>query len=296
MHFQEKIFVSSSCLKPKLSISEIVDLYLKNKINKIELGSSHKYEENIISKLKKKKKENPFECTIHAYFPPLEDSFFFVNLASNKPKIALRSKNFVKKMIDYSAELDAKMCSFHSGFRWDPVDSLKYNGQEIYDYDKSYQIFLQNIKEICIYAEKKNVPLAFEPNVVSANSLINGKNLLLMMCEHDEIRKLYKDLEDTGIRNLQLLLDVGHLKVTANNLNYSFDDFIKEFKKYIGEIHIHDNDGLMDTHDQITQNSKIGKVLESLKNEKDMIFTLEAGKLSIDEIKEQKELLRIILY
>lgn len=290
------INVSTSCYYKSESVLYVLEKYISDNIYNIELGSSHQFEPRIEKSIKRI--NDNYECnwTVHAYFPPLKDSFF-VNIASQKKIILSKSIRFIKNMINFSKSINAKVCSFHSGFRWDPINSLKYTNQEIYSYSESYYTFLESLTEICQHAEEKNINIALEPNVVSKKNLINGTNKLLLMCKPTELSNLFDDLKEKGFTNLNLLLDLGHLKVTANTLNFSFSEFINDFSSKVIQLHIHDNNGNFDQHKQLTSDSKL--IIDSIRkiqkvNNNTLINTLESTHLNMDDIKNQIMFLKSI--
>lgn len=288
------IFVSTSCFFERKSVIHILKEYSRQGIRNIELGASHQYEEGIMEFLEDyKKKYNP-EFTLHGYFPP-EKKSLIVNLASQNSEITQRSIAKIKKMIDIAKQLDAKLCSFHAGFLVDPEQLGKpLDKSKRFDYEKGYKTFLSSAKEICRYASLKGVKIAFEPNVVSSYNVVEGKNEPLLMCRIDEIKRLYRDLEMSGMKNLWLLLDIGHLKVTSNNLKFSALEFIKTFKNKVKEIHIHENGGFIDEHKPLAKDSWALKMLEQYKFKK-AIVTLEADNLNLSTIQTQLGLLNKVL-
>lgn len=288
------IFISTSCFFEKKSVVHVLKEYARQGIRNIELGASHQYEEGVMEFLKEYKKKYNAEFTIHGYFPP-EKKPLIVNLASQNPEIINKSIAKIKKMIDIAKQLDAKLCSFHAGFLVDPEQLGKpLDNNKRFDYEKSYETFLLSATEICKYASIKNVKIAFEPNVVSSYNVVDGKNELLLMCRIDEIKRFYRDLEMSGIKNLGLLLDLGHLKVTANNLKFSALEFIKTFKNNVLEIHIHENKGRIDEHRPLKKGSWALKMLNRY-SFNDVIITLEVDNLNLGRIQAQSKLLSKIL-
>lgn len=284
------IFVSTSCFFEKKSVIHILKEYAKQGIRNIELGASHNYEKGIMEFLKEYKKKYNAEFTIHGYFPP-EKKSLIVNLASQNSEIVKRSIAKIKKMIDIAKQLDVKLCSFHAGFLVDPEQLGKpLDKSKRFDYEKGYATFLYSANEICRYASLKGVKIAFEPNVVSSYNVVDGKNEPLLMCRIDEIKIFYRDLEMSGIKNLGLLLDLGHLKVTANNLKFNALEFIETFKNNVLEIHIHENEGLLDEHKPLKEDSWALKVVNQ-NAFKNLIITLEVDNLSLSGIQAQSELL-----
>jgi sugar phosphate isomerase/epimerase len=113
--------------------------------------------------------------------------------------------------------------------------------------------------KITDYAEKKDIKVAIENNVLSKYNLVNGRNKLLLMCEAWEFEKL---LQEINSDNLGVLLDLGHLKVTANLLKFNANNFIENLKNKIFLVHIHENDGELDEHKCIKKGDWSLKVVQ----------------------------------
>jgi len=284
------IFISTSCFHEKKSVIKILKEYSKQGIKNIELGASHEYEENIMEFLKEYKKKHDAEFTIHAYFPP-EKNPFIINLASQKPDAVGKSISKIKKMIDTAKELDAKLCGFHAGFLVESEELGKpLDKSNRFEYEKGYKTFLESAKEICQYAKSKGVKIAFEPNVVSSYNVVGDKNELALMCKTGEIKRFYRDLEALGINNLGLLLDLGHLKVTANNLKFDAEEFVGAFRSKVAEIHIHENEGKIDEHKPLKKDSWGLRIINKY-GFKNVLITLEVNNLNLDGIESQSKLL-----
>ena len=279
-------FITTSLFVDKKSIKHVLEQYATIGIKDIELGAAHHYEEGIIEFVKKYKKKHHARFTIHGYFPP--DKYnLIINLASQNPDILKRSIAKVKEMIDTAKEIGAELCTFHAGMRVDPVHTGKPLERDIiYDYEDSYATFFESLLEICPYAEEQGVKIGMEPNELSEHNLVNDRNELLLMCELDEIKRLFEDLETKGIANLGILLDLGHLKVTANNLKFDKEEFIQLVKDRVVEVHIHDNNGIIDEHKMLKQGCWPLKILDR-KLFKDPIITLESGPLDLKDIQAQ---------
>ncbi len=82
-----------------------------------------------------------------------------------------------------------------------------------------------------------------------------GENLF-MMTTHNEYLELTKKID------FNLLLDVAHLKVSANSLRLDFDNEFTSMIKQSDYIHISDNDGLHDLNNTLEKNSCLAKALE----------------------------------
>jgi sugar phosphate isomerase/epimerase len=283
------IFVSTSCLRGNKNIKDALEELAKEKILGIELGATHVYEKGIIEFLKDFKKKYNTEFLVHAFFPP-EKNPFIVNLASQDPKILQKSVKHAKKAINTTKKINAKVYSFHAGFRVDP-DELgePFNKKNIGDYEDCYATFVKSVEKICKYAKQKNVKIALENHQLSKRNLVNGKNEFLLLCELHEVQRFYKDLDETEINNLGFLLDLGHLNVTSNSLKFDRDEFVEWIKSRVFEVHIHENNGIEDQHLSLKKNSWFMKTTS--KFFRNSTITLEARNLYIKDIKEQIRLL-----
>jgi sugar phosphate isomerase/epimerase len=215
-------------------------MYTQLGIKNVELGVCLDY--NIdVNKLMKK---YTFKYIVHQLFPPPKKSFV-LNLASENKKILNRSLEQIKRSIDFCAKYDIPLLSFHSGFRSDPDGNFKFNFNKILDYEASFNIFKNSLKSIIDYATVKNIKIAIENNVLSEYNLVKGKNKLLLMCELWEYEKLFEHINSN---NFGLVVDLGHLKVTANLLRFDASTFIRHLRKKIFAVHIHENNGRLDEH------------------------------------------------
>lgn len=279
------IYISTSCLGFGKKVSDVLKVFQEAGIKNIELGSSHVYEEGIEDYL------NNLDANfiIHNFFPTPKKEFT-MNLASKDEKILNLSREQAKRAIDLAEKIKAPLYSFHAGFRVDPEYNKlgqKFNTDKITPYNQAFDIFIDSVKEILDYAQNKNIKLAIEPNVLAEFNLINGKNELLLICEYWEIEKLFKRVNSD---NLGILLDLGHLKVTSNCLNFDKDGFVDKVADKVFAIHIHDNDSKTDLHQNINEKSWALSVLKR-KNFKKIPIILESHLPDIEEIKKTSNLL-----
>ena len=89
--------------------------------------------------------------------------------------------------------------------------------------------------------------------------------------------------------NFNLMLDVGHLKVSVETLGLNWED---EFENMINEsnyIHVSDNDGFHDLNNQLTEESNIIMMLKQ-SDTRNKDFTLEIYD-GIDSIKKSHSVL-----
>jgi sugar phosphate isomerase/epimerase len=191
---------------------------------------------------------------VHNYFPRPQHSFV-LNLASQNLDLLKQSRDFCKAAICITKELGAPFYSVHSGFLGDfQQENLgaKLVANHHWDYERCYSTFLSSLKILIKEADNVGLSILVEPNVVARNNLVGGKNKLLMIAEASEIIRMYKDLSE---KNFGILLDLGHLKVTAKTLGFDINDFINSIAPIVGALHVHDNDSEFDQHLPIEDNS-----------------------------------------
>ena len=79
------------------------------------------------------------------------------------------------------------------------------------------------------------------------------------MCDAEECLKIIKQVP----KNVKLLLDVAHLKVSANSLNFNPVEMMEKCSDYIGGYHLSDNNGLSDTNESFLQDAWFWKYLKT---------------------------------
>ena len=234
------IYASTSCLSSIYSYPKILDIYHELGLNHVELGilrDPHVDAKKLITKYH-------FTYTAHHYFPPPKKPFI-INLASQTKKILKKSVNQIQASIDFCSKFKIDLFSFHSGFRVDPNMNLRFSKKNIPPYEISFNTFKDSLLTIVDYAKEKNVKIAIENNVLAEYNLIKGQNTFLLMCEHWEFQKLFDEINSP---NIGILLDIGHLKVTSNLLNFNPYHFIEKLREKVFAVHIHENNARLDEH------------------------------------------------
>ena len=109
------------------------------------------------------------------------------------------------------------------------------------------------------YADSKQVSLMLENNVVTKPVFAKfGESPLLFSSPNcmDELGEIF--LKDVGV-----LLDFGHLKVSANTLNFCPSDFVSSLPAEILGYHLSDNNGLEDSNQPFCEDCWFFKYLNS---------------------------------
>ena len=274
----KKINISTGGFKSNTA-SEIVNMMVENKIFNIEL-SGGKYdpffEKNILNLSK------IANLSFHNYFPPPKNSFV-LNLATSNKDICKKSVNHVKRAIDLSFSLGIKEYSIHAGFRIDPKASelgKTVKGQKkLTPLGKSKEIFYKNLSEISNYAKEKNVIIYIENNVVTKSNFNKFGENPFLLASQDELEEFIKIKPN----NVKLLIDVAHLKVSANTLIFDPSLTLKKLKNKISAYHLSENNGLQDTNEKLDYDSYFWEFL----NKDADFFTIEVYKQSIIDLKDQ---------
>ena len=279
------VYVSTTCLVNGRNVFDVLETYAEAGLKNIELGSTHDHI-NQLSPAEFKRYDLNFIA--HHYFPPPEESFI-VNLASQDPVILKRSKDQIKRSIRFCHALGIKLFTFHAGFRADPDEKLRFpRGQPVTPYETAFNTFIESVREIEHYAQGRGIRIAIENNVLSDYNVVDGQNPFLLLCEVEEFEKLWERIPST---NVGVSLDLGHLKVTSHWLGFDRYEFINKVKDKIFVIHIHENDGLVDQHRELDEESWCLKVTKE-RSLTHLPIVLEATNLDISQILRNVGLIR----
>lgn len=251
------IYVSSSCIQRE-KISQILEMYAESGIKNIELSGGTKYYPKIEEDLLFYKQKYNINYACHAYFPPNPQDFV-VNLASCNDEIYEKSIAHYMNCIELLKKIDCSVLSVHAGFYIEILP--KQIGKQLTDsiiYNKEEAIgrFCAAYKKIEEMAIKQGVVVYLENNVLNDSNYrkFHGKNHL-MMTDFAGFEELRERIE------FNLLLDLGHLHVSARTLQKDFQEQCALFLKYVKWIHISDNNGFVDEHKIVDENSNILKQL-----------------------------------
>lgn len=98
-----------------------------------------------------------------------------------------------------------------------------------------------------------------------------------------DIEEFDRLLSAIGSSQLGILLDVGHLKLSAIANQFNPMDFIREFRPRIRACHVHENNGKKDSHLPLTLQSDLWPWLESI-NSQDLLITFEGRNLPMSDV------------
>lgn len=249
----KSVFVSTSCLPDEQPIGARISLYQEHGLNAIELGDRVTVTANSLSQIA----QTGAQFLIHNYFPPPRDTFV-LNLASGDEHIRQRSLDLVSEAVELASRIGALFYSVHAGFITDPAsfDRTGFVFPQSTSPNETHSAmdrFITAMKIAVDHAEHCGIKVLVENNVCSPDA--RGK-LLLQTAE--EFLSLFSDLQSS---HLGLLLDTGHLNVSAHTLGFDRMYFVDQLAPYVQAIHVHDNDGIADTHKPIQPNSWVIDVL-----------------------------------
>jgi len=247
------IFVSTACLPGVQPLASRLMLYCGYGLNGVELGGNVSVNEVNFSEIAKM----DFQFLVHNYFPPPADPFV-LNLASADSRIRDRSLHFVRDAISLTARLGAPFYSVHAGFITDPTGfgstgfifprpSSPNAAQE------AMRRFITSLKTVVEHAGQLGIGLLVENNVCPEE--LRGK---LLLQTSEEFLKLFRPLPSP---QLGILLDTGHLNVSAHTLDLDRVAFVDQVAPYVRAFHVHDNDGTADTHQPVCAGSWVLDVL-----------------------------------
>lgn len=279
----KKIYVSTGSFRTK-NIEEILEIATCYDIKNIELSSGLEYNSETI-KIIQRVKDN-FNFLVHNYFPTPRESFA-LNLASLNNDVKTSSLKLCKEAVDIARSLGSEFYSVHAGFTFDSSGKELGNKEQMklkrIPIELAKKQFIANLYELCAYASQYNIKIAIENNVL-AQYAAQEQDLYLGVTTNDLIEILAK----VNHRNLYILLDLAHAKVSNTFLKFGLDDMIDRLEDHIIAVHISENNGHFDQNIKLDKNSILLPYLKKLHNK---VIVLESYDLSPIVIKEQINLL-----
>lgn len=254
------IYISSSCIQRE-RIDQILQTYVEHGITNIELSGGTKYYPEIERDLLKYKEQNHINYVCHAYFPPPPEDFV-VNLASCNQEIYEKSIMHYMNCIEMLKKLDCHVLSIHAGFYIEILPNQI--GNALYDtvvYDKEEALirFCEAYKRIENVAAQYDIEVYLENNVLSyANYERFHQKNHLMMTDYEGYLELKRKID------FNLLLDVGHLYVSANTLQKDFKEQCCLFQEHVKWLHVSENNGIADEHRALDEKGEIVREVEKL--------------------------------
>jgi sugar phosphate isomerase/epimerase len=228
-------FVSTRCLEKK-GYRKSLEILDDHGIDRVELGYCPTKNININNIIN----THNFDLIAHNYFHPIDDEFI-LNLASLDAKIRKKSIQYVKKGICICHIHGIPQYTIHSGFRVDPGLSYDFTIEILPPKSECLQKLIESLESILSFAEKLGVKIAIENNAIAPPHIVNGEPVVLLATPEEWDRLLRKI-------DVDILLDLGHLKTAANSIDFDISEFIKTVRSNVGAIHLHTNEGKTDQH------------------------------------------------
>jgi sugar phosphate isomerase/epimerase len=227
---------------------------------------------------------HPSRFLVHNYFPQ-PDTPFVLNLASQEADSLEQSRAHCRAAIDLSCRLGGDVYAAHAGYTADlPPDVLGHPErraallpERFASYDRAYATLVESAKELSAYARSRGVRFLIENHVLSARAGETGRRLLLMV-EARELARLSQDVDDP---HFGLLVDVGHLKVSATTLGFDAHAFLDTVAPSTAALHLSDNDGIVDGHRPFGDDAWF---LPRLRDFPDATVTIELSRLGVGQI------------
>lgn len=242
---------------------------------------------NLIKNLSELKKNVQFQ--IHNYFPPAKKSFV-INLATQDKEIADLTLKHIEFALNTCSKLSSSYYSFHAGFLCDVNTNelgTKIKRRKLYSRETSKKLFLERVYKISKKAESMGIKLMIENNAFSEQNRINFEDNPFLMADIDESIEIIKQTP----KNVKLLIDVAHLKISSNSLNLDLVSELIKCKEYVGGYHLSENNGLSDTNNFFNENSWFWNYLK-----KDLdYYSIEVYNTSIEILVKLKKLTEAML-
>ncbi len=266
-----------------LSGLEAISYLKKNNIFCIEL-SGGRYSKNQINKIALFK--NKLNLKIHNYFPPPRRPFV-INLASNNKKILKRSIDHIKKSILFTKKVGGNIYSFHAGFRLDP--NFKSLGKKIEKISmiskkKALNNFIKQTIKISKFAKKHKVNILLENNVITKKNLNRFKDNPFLLTNYHDVENFFKQMPT----NVKLLLDVAHLKVSANTEKLDPIKSLKKMNKYVMGYHFSENNGFTDSNQPFNRKAWFLPYIKKNLN----YYGIEVYNTSPNKLKQQIDIIK----
>jgi len=250
------VYVSSTCAKAE-TINEAVTTLAEDGYKNIELSGGTNYYEGYKNDLLRLQDKHSLNYLVHNYFPPPMEPFI-LNLASLDDDLYKKSINHCKLAIKLSKKLGSKKYGIHAGYLLDFPSSEA--GKRI-----AYRSLNNRRKALNRFCEAwdivtdiagQDVQLYIENNVFSkTNSITYNEENPFLFTDYEGYLELKEKID------FRVLLDLAHLKISANSLGLSFKGELKNLLPLTDYIHLSGNDGLHDQNLGLESDPEIVSVL-----------------------------------
>lgn len=285
---KDRLYVSTNAFQTR-HLNSIIDVCKENGFTNLELSACNYFDKTLYDSLIELRREGGFRFLVHHYFPPPGEPFV-LNLASNDTYLLELSRQHCRDAIDLSADLGAPFFSVHAGHCYDvrPEQLGKKMAKfDVFPMEEAYDIMIESIQLLADYASKRHIAIAIENHVLTPSFLVNGKNSLLFAVTAEELLGVISNVDR---RNVAVLIDVGHLKVSAMTLGFPPEKFLQTLAPFTVAVHLSDNNGSFDEHKKVRKDSWFWDILFACFSE-NIFLVLESSWCTVKQIVDQKRLL-----
>ncbi|MCS7259089.1 MAG: sugar phosphate isomerase/epimerase [candidate division WOR-3 bacterium] len=211
-------------------IKEAIDFALDNQIKVLELNLNNIYfaeqleNKNYRQKLKRYLKNKPIRLQFHA-----QEGLTFFMPQENAQKFIIKTYGDLMKK---ASEIGAYSITFHLGTDM----SFGMTAKKLLTYEV-YPMYYKNLIYKTLTTIKKQIP----KNLYLCLENVGGFRYPFVL---ELIPKLLS-------KNFCLTLDIGHINRFKGEDKLREDNFFHKYRRYIKNVHIHDNDGAWDQHNII---------------------------------------------
>jgi sugar phosphate isomerase/epimerase len=266
-----RIFASTGCVRGEFW--DKLDRYRDAGLEDVELGTTTEpLGDGLVDRLR----EHARRYVVHNYFPPPAESFV-LNLASPDDDVRARSLRLVEHALETAAALGSPLYSVHAGFVSDPTgfDGRSFVFAPGGDAEAAKDRFREAIGAALDRARDLGVELLVENNVCTPET----RGALLLQAPDE-----FEELTGFGI-----LLDTGHLNVSATTLGFDRSEFVRRLGPRIRAFHLHDNDGSADRHEPAAAGSWAREAVRATDAE---TIVVEALFANVEALRDHVEELR----
>lgn len=245
------VVLSSTCFRER-DIRALCEILTVNGIERVELsGNLAPVSADELDAVLNAYAE-PLTFYVHNYFPAPATPFV-LNLAH--PDTLDRSMAHCLAAIELCARFGMRQYSVHGGFAFNPQPAdLGHDQSHLLpiDFGHSRQIFIDAALALGDAAADAGIELLFENNVVAAYNCPDGRNAKYHLADPADTSALLSIFAHPAIG---MMLDTGHLKVSARTLNFNPADFLDRVRPHIRAVQISDNDGTADQNNPVREDS-----------------------------------------
>ena len=177
-----------------------------------------------------------------------------MNLASLNPSQFELSLFHASSAIKLAASIGSPYYSIHAGFLLDvSVSELGKNltKKSLYPKEQAMTQFIAALNYLSEVAYDNSIELLVENNVLSQPNFNQYNQDIFIFSQCDD----GVEIMEATPSNINLLIDVAHLKVSAHSLGFSKSHFFNTLRPWIKAYHLSDNNAVADQNKPFDKNS-----------------------------------------